>query len=282
MKSKNIYKSEEGRKKILAHYKKFIDEIGIPVKKRYVETSYGKTFFIEAGNTDKPKVFLFHGSCSNSAMWFGDLKSLVKDFHVFAVDIIGEPGNSCETRLNTSTNEYAYWIKEIFDELNIEEATLVGNSFGGWMSLKFATTFPERVSSMVLIATSGVTGVKISFVLKSIIYTLQGEKGLKKLNYMVYGTTDIPKEVLEFGNLIMNNFNPMLGGLPTYKDEELKKLNMPVMYIAGENDVTVNVEKTVKRLKRNVEKSTVRVIKNTGHVIYNIMDEIKPFIENKL
>jgi pimeloyl-ACP methyl ester carboxylesterase len=278
MRTNSVYKSEEGKRKVLGLYKSLIGKLEVPYEERYVDTSYGRTYMIEAGNDDSPAVFLFHGSCSNSAMWFGDLRILAEHFHVFAVDIIGEPGNSAENRLDTSADDYANWIKELLDAQNINKAVLIGNSFGGWMSLKFATVYPERVSKLVLIAASGITPAKFSFIFKSIIYTMQGEKGLKKLNRMVFGTDDIPDEVIEVSNMIMENFNPMLGALPEYKDDKLKKLTMPVMYIAGENDATVNAHKTAQRIKELIPHADAELINNCGHVIYNAMDMIMPFL----
>ncbi len=278
MKINSVYKSEEGKKKILGHYKKLLGNLDIPYKEIYIDTSFGKTYMLEVGNVNSSAIFLFHGSSSNSAMWFGDLKILAEHYHVFTVDIIGQPGNSAEKRLDTSTDAYADWIKELLDAQNIRKAMLMGNSLGGWMSLKFATAYPDRVSKLVLIATSGITPAKLSFILKSILYIMQGKRGLKKLNKMVYGTDHIPDEVIEVSNMIMENFNPMIGALPNYKDDQLKRLTMPVMYIAGENDATVYACKTAQRIEELIPNANIQLIKNNGHVIYNVMNQIMPFL----
>lgn len=280
MKNKSIYKSEEGKKKIQTFYNKFIEILELPHNEIYIDTSFGKTFLLESGNKNGDIIFLIHGSSSNSAMWFEDLKVLSDQYHLFTIDILGEPGKSAENRLNKSNEDYAKWIREILDSLNIKKVTLIGNSFGGWIALKFATTYPEKINKLVLVATSGITPVKFSFIFKSIIYIMQGEKGLKKINKLVYGTDKIPEEVMEVSNLIFKNYNPMLGSLPTFKDSQLIKLKMPVMYIAGENDSTVNVYKSAERIKNLIPNSNIKIIKNNGHVVFNIMDEIIPFLKN--
>lgn len=278
MKNKRVFKSEESKQRVLSHYKNLLNNLTVSYQERFIDTSYGKTYLLEVGNKDNPTVFLLHGSCSNSAMWFGDIPTLSKDYHVFSVDIIGEAGNSAEKRLDLKGDEYAKWIYEIYNATETRKAMLVGNSYGGWLSLKFAINYPECVEKLVLIATSGITPPKLSFILKSIFHSLQGKKGLKSLNKLVYGTDDIPDEVIEVSNMIMESFNPKLGSLPVYKDEELKKLNMPVMYIAGEKDVTVHADKTADRLKNIIPHTKISLIKDNGHVIYDAMDRIMPFL----
>jgi pimeloyl-ACP methyl ester carboxylesterase len=283
MKKKNknmVFKSEEGKIKILEHYKKLLRIVTVPYQERYIDTSYGTTYMIEAGNDGRPEIFLFHGSSSNSAMWFGDIPVLAEQYHVFAIDIIGEAGHSAENRLDVRKDDYAKWILELVEALNINQVILIGNSFGGWMALKFATAFSERVSRLVLIATSGITPVKFSFVFRSILYIMQGKEGLDKLNKMVFDTDDIPQEVMEVSNMIIENFNPILGSLPNYTDEQMKKLTMPVMYIAGEKDVTVYADKSAQRIKELIPHAHVKIIKNNGHVIYDIMDWIIPFLND--
>jgi len=278
---KGVFKSESGKSAVLAHYSKLVQVIQVPYQEHYVDTSYGKTFMIETGEPSKPKIFLFHGSCSNSAMWFSDLNVLSKEFNCFAVDILGEAGKSDENRLDLQSDDYAKWIDEILNTLNIESGHFIGNSFGGWMVLKFATTFPKRVQSLSLIATSGITNTKFSFLMKSIFYSFMGERGIRKLNAYIFGTDEIPEIAVETTNLIFRNFNPMMGALPIYKDEALRKLTMPVLYIAGEKDVTVDVNMTADRLRSTLKNPDIRIIKNNGHVLYNLTKEIIPFIKSQ-
>lgn len=279
MNVKTVYKSAAGKEKIINHYNSLLSQLAVPFKERYIETSYGTTHVIESGDASNPPVFLLHGSCSNSTMWIGDIPILAKDYHVYAIDIIGEPGKSDENRLDLKSDDYAMWLKELCTKLNAQKVIMIGNSYGGWLSLKFATTYPECVSKMALIATSGISPTKLSFVMKSIVYTMQGKKGLDKLNKMIYGRDDVPQEILDVTNMIVDNFIPMMGALPTYTDQQLSRLDMPVMYIAGENDVTVDAEKTANRMEAHIEHAHTELIKDCGHVVYDVMNRVIPFLK---
>ncbi len=279
MKTKPIYKSEEGKRKLMGHYDSLITQWPVAHKERYLDTSYGSTFLIEAGEEGMPAVILLHGSCTNSAMWFEDIKILMHEYHVFSVDILGEAGKSAENRLDVNSDDYAIWIKELMEALNIRQAVFIGNSYGGWMALKFATNYPLMVSKLILLAASGITPAKISFILKSILYASQGEKGLQSLNQMVYGTDKIPQEVIKTSNLVMKNFNPYMGALPIFTDGQLKKLSMPVLYIAGEDDCTVNAIKTAQRLKSILPDAATDIIKDNGHVVFGVINKVINFIK---
>lgn len=42
-------------------------------------------------------------------------------------------------------------LRALLDHLNLQRATLVGFSFGGWISTRFALAYPERVQGLVII-----------------------------------------------------------------------------------------------------------------------------------
>ncbi len=63
-------------------------------------------------------------------------------------------------------------------------------------------------------------------------------------------------------------------------DDELKSLTMPVMLICGEHDVTLNVDNAAKRLNETAKEAYIRIIKDNGHVVYNIVEDIMKFIKS--
>jgi pimeloyl-ACP methyl ester carboxylesterase len=163
--------------------------------------------------------------------------------------------------------------------LSIDKSIFIGNSLGGWMTLKFAVNFPNKVEKLVLLATSGVTNSKISFLFKAIFYLSRGEKGVIGMNKLVYGIDDIPDEVIEVSNLVMKNYNPRTGSLPIFNDDELKKLDMPVLFIGGEKDSLLPTNKTVKRLQKLIPDIDAIILKGRGHVIFDVLDDIMNFLK---
>ena len=272
-----VFKTEEGRQRILDCYRKLLENVSFSYQERFVYTSFGKTYLLEAGDSGKPVMFLVHGSCSNSAAWFGDIGALSEQYHVYSADIVGDAGNSEANRLDPSTDEFADWLKEVFDRLSIEKATLAGNSLGGWVSLQFAAKYPERIHQLVLIASAGIVPIKLSFILKTFLYLMQGEKGRKAMAGLIFGNDDVPQAVLDFTRLVGENFNPLTGALPILADARMQKLSMPVLYIAGRNDATADVGKAAERLKSLVPSAEIRIIEYNGHVVYDAMKWVVSF-----
>ncbi len=274
----SVFKTIEGRDKIREYYNHILS--AFPIAQSYVDTSFGKTFVLEVGNKDNQAMILLHGSCSNSAAWFGDMAALAKQYHVYAVDILGEPGNSEDNRLDIESDEYSRWLSEVIDELEINKAVIIGNSMGGWMALHFAAAYPERTAALVLMAPSGIISPKQAFI-EQTADIVSDSSSVKKTIDDVMDESPMPKEVIEFMTLIMENFIPITGELPVLTDEQMSAINMPLLYIAGTHDVTMDVEEVVKRLTRLVPQTNVRLVEG-AHVIMTAADQINSFLAKEL
>jgi pimeloyl-ACP methyl ester carboxylesterase len=271
---KSVYKTTEGRDKIRAYYGKVLSHF--PFEQRYVETSYGQTFLLTAGEESNPPIVLLHGSCSNSAFWFPELSALSENYRVFAVDIIGEAGNSEEYRPDLSTDDFSLWLKEVLEAIGLEKAAIAGNSLGGWLAIKFAAAFPEKVSQLILIASAGLSEIRSQF-LQNTEQTLQSGDPIQ-MDTDVLGEQNIPKEALDFLNLILENFEP-IQEIPVHPDEVLHRLIMPVLYVGGENDWIIDSQSSAKRLSRLVPSAETLLLPNLGHMITNNQQYIVPFLE---
>ncbi len=269
----SVFKSEAGRDKFRAYYNQVLSQF--PFEQKYIKTTFGQTFMLTAGLDSKPPIILLHGSCSNSAFWFPEIMALSNDYRVYAVDIIGEAGNSEEYRPDINSDAFALWLKEVLNVLVLDKAIIIGNSLGGWMALKFATTYPERVSRLCLLASAGLAEVRPQFI--STVEQTQQVEGAVPVDSAIIGEHDIPREVLDFMNLIVESYNP-IQYLPVYTDELLHNLNMPVLFVNGEDDVIIDAGRSAQRLSRLVPSAEIHLLTNCGHVLINSIEYILPFL----
>lgn len=263
----SIYKTDQGKIQVISFYESILKQWHQPSKQLTLETKFGETFIIESGVDNVQAVLLLHGTGSNSAMWIADATELSKNYHVFAIDIIGECGKSYENRPSFKSDSYSDWLSEIIDKLGLNKVSLIACSLGGWIALDFTTKHPEKTEKLVLMATAGVVQVKIKTVFWIIITSFFGSWGFNKLNKIVYRNLEIDNKTLEFASLIKKNYKPRLDVLPVLTNELLQQIKVPTLFIGGENDCFYNSQKTATRLKLNLENSKCIVLKKTGHVL---------------
>ncbi|PKO89550.1 MAG: 2-hydroxy-6-oxo-2,4-heptadienoate hydrolase [Betaproteobacteria bacterium HGW-Betaproteobacteria-10] len=103
-------------------------------------------------------VLLIHGSGPGVTAWANwrlVLPELAKSCRVIAPDMLGF---GYSERPVDAVYSLDTWVKHalgVLDALNIEQADLVGNSFGGAIALALAIRHPERVRRLVLMGSVG-------------------------------------------------------------------------------------------------------------------------------
>lgn len=278
MKSQSIYKSPEGEQAVMAHYTQLLSTWPVPCEERYIETRHGKTFVIMCGEQSAPPLVLLHGTATNSAMWMGDVAEFCRKYCVYAIDLIGEPGKSASTRPDMKGPQHTEWLEDVFEALHVSTVTLLGCSLGSWMAMKFATAHPERVEKLVLECPSGVAPAKLSFLFKAVPLSWLGEWGLKRVNRLVYGKQPIPAEAEAFGLLIMKHFQPRFNPIPLFSDEELRRLTMPTLLLAGKQDVLLPSAKTAARLRQLLPNLQAQMFPEVGHAVIGMTAKIMAFL----
>jgi pimeloyl-ACP methyl ester carboxylesterase len=265
-----------GRQQILQQYEQILSHWPSPNMFHQIDTEFGKTFVIESGNRNGRPLVLLHGSASNTAMWLGDAMLLGQTHHIYAVDIIGEPGKSSELRPSLKKGVYARWLQAVLDALSIKSTAVAGNSLGGWIALDFATYAPERACSLVLLASSGLYPVRKSFALKMLTSKWSGSKD--RLGKTMTGSAEIPEAVAAYFALIRREFFPRPMKAPVFSDREIRRLGMPVLYIGGEEDTLLNTQRSAARLKRLIPNADVRKLPGIGHAVIGQAGAISAFL----
>lgn len=280
-----IYRSEAGRELIAQHYAQLLQRWPVPNRQYHVPTSQGPTFVIDSGPVERPAVLMLHGSVSNSFAWLGDVERLSRDRRVICVDLIGEAGFSSASRPAYGSGDYAEWLSEVTDALKLTRFSLVGLSLGGWMALDFATRHPGRVEQLCLLCPGGLAKANGSFLIKTLFYMMFGDWGKHRINVMLNGgeLPDDPgmHEAMAFMNLLFAHFKPRRGDLPIFSDQQLHRLDMPVLVIFGLKDVLLPPRKSAARLEALAPVVPVQTVllADTGHVVVNQAERIAAFLD---
>lgn len=280
MKQHAIYRTAEGEQQIQAFYAKLLADWPRPNRHHLISSRFGETFIVESGQLGKPALVFLHGSSSNSAMWIAEAHQLSTDYHIYAIDIIGECGKSAPNRPEFKNGNYTAWLKELLDALHLDTIALVGCSIGGWIALDFAIQNPHRVASIILVATAGITNIKTSVVFKLILTSLLGKWGFSLMNRMVYRNLELDETSKAFAELIKKYYRPRTDVLPLFSDDQLKTIESPVLFIGGDKDCFYPTEKTALRFNNKLKFAECKVLKDTGHVVLNQSKVMRNFLKN--
>jgi pimeloyl-ACP methyl ester carboxylesterase len=276
--AESIYKSPAGEKEIMALYNAVLARWPVAHETFRLPTRHGETFVIASGAPSAPPLMLLHGAVSNAVSWVGDFPAYSSCFRVYAVDLPGEPGKSAQNRPAWDGPAFAEWLEDVLDGLKIQKTALLGISQGGWTALRFATSHPDRVSKLVLLTPGGVMPTRISFILKSIFFSMFGRWGGHKINRMVLGKDVIHPEAVKFMDAMMTHFKPRIEKEYIFTDEELKRLGMPILLLGGTEDVIRPMEGVVERMEKLTPRLEATLIPGMGHALVNMNERVLPFL----
>jgi pimeloyl-ACP methyl ester carboxylesterase len=111
-----------------------------------------KIYYEVAG--DGPALILTHGYSSTSAMWAGQIEPLARNFKVITWDMRGH-GASDYPDDPAAYSEAATVadMAALLDAAGAKDAIVGGLSLGGYMSLAFHATHPERTRALLIVDT---------------------------------------------------------------------------------------------------------------------------------
>lgn len=142
---------DEGKPPAASTQSVTVTQVGVPPLKE--ATVFGqKIKYVDVGSG--PVVVLLHGLGGNSSNWAFNISALSTKYRVIAPDQIGF-GRSDKPLINYRVGTYADFLDKLLDGLNVERATLVGNSMGGWIAALYAVKYPKRVERLVLVDAAG-------------------------------------------------------------------------------------------------------------------------------
>jgi pimeloyl-ACP methyl ester carboxylesterase len=112
-------------------------------------------------NNDLPCLLLIHGVNSSSITWIDILIKLSYKFRIYAIDLPGfghSPTPECliDASAKQSTNLIINMLKQWLKVNKINKISLLGHSFGGFISINFAYKYPELVDRIILAAPVGI------------------------------------------------------------------------------------------------------------------------------
>ena len=244
--------------------------------------------YSETYGTGKP-ITLVHGWAMHSGIWRGFAQQLAQYYQVTCIDLPAHGRR--DAMLRVSTLDAKHRVSTPFTLKNVSDALVnslpetpscwLGWSLGATITLDIAQRYPERVSSLILLAGNPLfvgaddwAGVKPS-VLDAFSANLTADCQATLLRFLALQVNGLPngKQLLkDLKAAVMEcpppDNNSLQGGLEILKNTDLRavlaELKIPVSVILGDKDTLVPIAVAEQLSQLGI--APPRIIKGAGHV----------------
>ena len=239
-------------------------------------------------NPEEPTFILLHGSNFNAYTWTEVIDFFGEQGRVIAYDQI--PYGLSEKLVEgdwSGKNPYADTaaVEQLFilmDELNVENAILVGNSYGATLAVRAALANPDRIDGLIL----GDAAVYVSEEMPaSVMNSAQMQRigplfarmigGSEAFIQQTYLNTDLLTEERMAQTLILTQVQDWDTAYWEYLQvwgsdgpdhvAQIPNIEQPTLVISGDSDAIVPVEDS-ERLNAELPNSELVILPNCGHV----------------
>lgn len=210
----------------------------------------------EGGNT----IVLLHGWGQNIEMMKPVGDKLKKSNRIIIIDLPGF-GESREPDTIWTMYDYADMVKKLLDELNIENPIMIGHSFGGKISLIYASKY--KVNKLILFGSPFKKEVEKLSTKTKVLKSLKKVPGLNKLEGFAkkhIGSRDY-KEASDFmRKILVEHVNLDI-------TEDVKKIKCPTLIVWGTNDAEVPIKRAYE-LEKLISDAAVIPYEGCTHYAY--------------
>lgn len=274
--SPSPFKSPKGKAQFMAIYEAFLQKWPVPYESYDIPGRFGCNHLVASGPKTGPALVLLHGARATLTMWRANIADLSRDYRVYAVDIIGQPGKSIPNPSFAKWADLISWLTELLDSLKIEKASLVGQSYGGWFALNYAIHVPERVNKVALLSPAAcflplnrqhmLRGAPMFF-FPSLLTTRQFKfwetypENLKDPDNLAYFNVKVEQLYLGFKYFrSQGEANPDI-----FSDEQLRSVQVPTLLLIGQQEVIYDPAASIERARRLVPAIEAGLIPNASH-----------------
>jgi len=205
-------------------------------------------------------IVLLHGWGQNIAMMHPLGEKLEKQFRITILDLPGF-GDTQEPKEELNIYDYNDILEEFLEKLNISNPILVGHSFGGRISLIYASR--NKVEKLVLFGSPCIVEKKKPSMKLKILKTLKKVPIINKLEGFAkkhIGSRDYKNSTEMMRKILVNTVNEDLSCC-------CSQIKCPTLLIWGENDSEVSVDEA-KKIESMISDAGLIVLPNSTHYAY--------------
>ncbi len=238
-----------------------------------VRTDYGvvRLYRFEGKGDGRAPLVLLPGRASASPVWADDLPSLLEVGDVYTVDLLGEPGMSVQDRPIQDDQDQALWLHQTLEGLPEERFHLVGLSIGGWSATNLAVREPSRIASVTLVDPVFVfDDLPLEAIVRSVPASLPWLPRSWRDGFNSWTAGGAPVEDVPVADMIesgMRGYSPRLPPPTRIDEEELGRIDLPVLAIIAGRSVMHDPDTAVEVAERSLPQGAVKVYPDASHAV---------------
>lgn len=248
---------------------------------RILQLPDGEIQAIDRGPRSASPIVLIH--CFSCAMdwWDGARPRLEAGHRVIAVDLLGHGGSEKPGSGYTPENQ-AKLVAEALERLDVKNATVVGHSLGGSVSVALAEHDPQLVDRVAIIDMPPdnsygdlgfIAGLAFQPVLGEALWTIKPDFSVRDgLGVAFAPGYDVPDAFVEdVKRLTYTAYDESPDGVDDYLDEEsldqrMQASGKPLMVLMGaEEQIVDDPQRALDQYKRSVPSAETHLIAGAGH-----------------
>lgn len=224
-------------------------------------------------------ILLLHGYLESLDVWEDFAKLLSKEYRVVTMDLPGHGISQVMGPIHTM-DFLADTVAGVLDELEIEKATIVGHSMGGYVALQMLRKHPERMEGIVLLSSTPNpdSPEKLLDRDREIALVEAGQKdkiaiAASKNGFAKENLKKMSDEVIFLEEIAYiaepEGVVALLRGMKEREDgnELLRTSSLPQLFILGKKDNYIPLERAEKMVADHPQ-AKVAWLENSGHLGY--------------
>jgi len=257
-----------------------------PRTEQTVRVGHRDIFVTEAGAGDP--VVLLHGGgagATGASNYSRNIDALAEHFRVIVPDMPGYGQSTKQLDFSDPFGDLAFAMRGMLDELGIDKAHFIGNSYGGAAALRLAMDRPDKVDRLILMGPGGVGTTRglPTKGLNSLLGYYGGDGPTKEKletfirEYLVYDGASVPADLIELR--YQASIQPEVVANPPLRrptslgtalkmdftrDRRLAKVQAPTLVVWGRDD-KVNRPSGGPVLAQAMPNCDLYVVARTGH-----------------
>lgn len=216
--------------------------------------------YVDYGNSNGDTILFLHGWGQNIEMMKPVGDGFKKDYRIVILDLPGF-GQSEEPTSLWTLYDYVECIHELLKKLKIDNPILFGHSFGGKISLLYASMYP--VKKLIVCGSPYRKEIKKLSMKTKVLKSLKKVPGINKLEDVAkrhIGSRDYRQASKMMREILVEHVNLDI-------TEEVKKIESPALIIWGDKDEEVPLD-CAYELEKLISDAGVVLYPNCTHYAY--------------